>query len=139
MIFWKLHFLVYTLKAVTEMHLFPYKQKLFWLLTVFLDLWSDKKLSVWNCQSGVNKADFITSITGHSRLNLMALTETWIKPEDNATPAALSNNFSFSHTVWLEEVEVLVWSSLIIGNLLLYHLWVSTAPLNHIQLLLPTL
>ncbi len=28
----------------------------------------------------------------------MALTETWIKPEDNATPAALSNNFSFSHT-----------------------------------------
>ncbi len=28
----------------------------------------------------------------------MALTETWIKPEDNATPAALSNNLSFSHT-----------------------------------------
>ncbi len=27
----------------------------------------------------------------------MVLTETWIKPEDNATPAALSNNFSFSH------------------------------------------
>ncbi len=27
----------------------------------------------------------------------MALTETWIKPEDNATPAALTNNF-FSHT-----------------------------------------
>ncbi len=46
----------------------------------------------------LNKADFITSITSHSRLNLMALTETWIKPEDNATPAALSNNFSFSHT-----------------------------------------
>ncbi len=28
----------------------------------------------------------------------MALTETWIKPEDTDTPAALSNNFSFSHT-----------------------------------------
>ncbi len=28
----------------------------------------------------------------------MALTESWIKPEDYATPAALSNNFSFSHT-----------------------------------------
>ncbi len=27
----------------------------------------------------------------------MALTETWIKPEDNATPAAL-NHFYFSHT-----------------------------------------
>ncbi len=54
-------------------------------------------IGLWNCQSAVNKADFITSITSHSRLNLMALTQTWIKPEDNATPAALSNNFSFSH------------------------------------------
>ncbi len=48
-----------------------------------------------NCQSAFNKADLITFITSHSRLNLMALTESWIKPEDNATPAALSNNFSF--------------------------------------------
>ncbi len=60
-------------------------------------------IGLWNCQSAVNKADFITSITSHSRLNLMALTETWIKPEDNATPAALSNNFSFSHTPRLTE------------------------------------
>ncbi len=28
----------------------------------------------------------------------MALTETWIKPEDTTTPAALSTNFTFSHT-----------------------------------------
>ncbi len=28
----------------------------------------------------------------------MGLTETWIRPEDSATPAALSHNFSFSHT-----------------------------------------
>ncbi len=28
----------------------------------------------------------------------MALTETWIKPEDIATPAALSNNLALSHT-----------------------------------------
>ncbi len=55
-------------------------------------------IGLWICQSAVNKADFITSFTSHSRLNLMALTETWIKPEDTATPAALSNNFSFSHT-----------------------------------------
>ena len=55
-------------------------------------------IGLWNCQSAVNKADFITSIISHSNLNLMALTETWIKPEDTATPAALSNNFSFSHT-----------------------------------------
>ncbi len=60
-------------------------------------------IGLWNCQSSVNKADFITSITSHSRLNLTTLTETWIKPEDNATPAALSNNFSFSHTPRLTE------------------------------------
>ncbi len=55
-------------------------------------------VGLWNCQSDINKADLITAITIHSRLNLMALTETWIKPEENATPAALSDNFSFSHT-----------------------------------------
>ncbi len=55
-------------------------------------------IGLWNCQSAVNKADFITSISSYSRLNLMALIEAWIKPEDNSTPAALSNNFYFSHT-----------------------------------------
>ncbi len=29
---------------------------------------------------------------------ILSLTETWIRPEGSATPAALSNNFSFSHT-----------------------------------------
>ncbi len=56
------------------------------------------QIGLWNCQSAVNKADFIPSIATHSGLNLMALTETWIKPEDTATPAALSTNFTFSHT-----------------------------------------
>ncbi len=55
-------------------------------------------IGLWNCQSAVNKAVFIPSIATHSGLNLMALTETWIKPEDTATPAALSTNFTFSHT-----------------------------------------
>ncbi len=41
---------------------------------------------------------YVMVLNYNSRLNLMALTETWIKPEDNATPAALSNNFSLSHT-----------------------------------------
>ncbi len=61
-------------------------------------------IGFWNCQSAVNKADFITSITSHSRLNLMALTETWIKPEDTAIAAALSNNstFCFSLTSCLD-------------------------------------
>ncbi|XP_067268944.1 uncharacterized protein [Pseudorasbora parva] len=55
-------------------------------------------LGLWNCQSAVNKADFIPAFATHSNLNILALTETWIRPEDSATPAALSNNFSFSHT-----------------------------------------
>ena len=55
-------------------------------------------IGLWNCQSAVNKADFITSISSHSGLRLLALTETWIRPEDTATPAALSTNFAFSHT-----------------------------------------
>ncbi len=57
-----------------------------------------RPIGLWYCQSAVNKADFIPSIATHSGLNLMALTETWIKPEDTATPAALSTNFTFSHT-----------------------------------------
>uniref|UniRef100_A0A9J8B808 Endonuclease/exonuclease/phosphatase domain-containing protein n=1 Tax=Cyprinus carpio carpio TaxID=630221 RepID=A0A9J8B808_CYPCA len=55
-------------------------------------------VGLWNCQSAVNKADFISSIATHSGLSLMPLTETWIKPEDTATPAALSANFTCSHT-----------------------------------------
>lgn len=55
-------------------------------------------IGLWKCQSAVNKADFITSIALYSDLHLLALTETWLKPEDTATPAALSSNFTFSHT-----------------------------------------
>jgi len=51
-----------------------------------------------HCQSAVNKAHFIPAFADHSTLNILGLTETWIHPEDSATPAALSNNFSFSHT-----------------------------------------
>ncbi|XP_073714037.1 uncharacterized protein [Misgurnus anguillicaudatus] len=34
----------------------------------------------------------------HARFHTQSLTETWIKPEDTATPAALSNNYTFSHS-----------------------------------------
>ncbi len=48
----------------------------------------------------------------------MALTETWIKPEDTATPAALSTNFTFSTPfARLGGVEELVYSSQMNGNL----------------------
>ncbi|XP_051574271.1 uncharacterized protein LOC127452691 [Myxocyprinus asiaticus] len=55
-------------------------------------------VGLWNCQSAVNKADFIPAFATQSTLSILALTETWIRPEDTATPGALSNNFSFSHT-----------------------------------------
>ncbi len=55
-------------------------------------------MALWNCQSAVNKADFIPAFSLQSTLSILGLTETWIRPEDSATPAALSNNFSFSHT-----------------------------------------
>ncbi len=55
-------------------------------------------MALWNCQSAVNKADFISAFSLQSTLSILGLTETWIRPEDSATPAALSNNFSFSDT-----------------------------------------
>ncbi len=55
-------------------------------------------MALWNCQSAVNKADFISAFSLQSTLSILGLTETWIRPEDSATAAALSNNFSFSHT-----------------------------------------
>ncbi len=54
--------------------------------------------ALWNCQSAVNKADLISALSLQSTLSILGLTETWIRPEDSATPATLSNNFSFSHT-----------------------------------------
>ncbi len=55
-------------------------------------------VGLWNYQSAVNKADFISAFSLQSTLSILGLTETWIRPEDSATPAALSHNFSFSHT-----------------------------------------
>ncbi len=55
-------------------------------------------VGLWNCQSAVNKADFISAFSLQSTFSILGLTETWIRPEDSATPAALSHNFSFSHT-----------------------------------------
>ncbi len=55
-------------------------------------------MALWNCQSAVNKTDFISDLSLQSTLSILGLTETWIRPEDSATPAALSNYSSFSHT-----------------------------------------
>ncbi len=51
------------------------------------------ELSVSCQQSILHFGFFFTIHTQH-----LELTDTWIHPEDSATPAALSNNFSFSHT-----------------------------------------
>ncbi len=55
-------------------------------------------VGLWNCQSAVNKADFISAFSLQSTLSILGLTETWIRPEDSAIPATLSQNFSFSHS-----------------------------------------
>ena len=55
-------------------------------------------IGLWNCQSAVKKADFIPALASHASLDALALTETWIRPENTATPAALSVNHSFSHS-----------------------------------------
>ncbi len=53
-------------------------------------------MDLWNCQSAVNKSDLIPAIAFQTALNILGLTETWIRSEVSATPAAHSNNF-FSH------------------------------------------
>ncbi|XP_076846565.1 uncharacterized protein LOC143491441 [Brachyhypopomus gauderio] len=53
---------------------------------------------LWNCQSAVRKADFISALASHHSLHFLALTETWITPENSVTPAALSSAFNFSHS-----------------------------------------
>ncbi|KAJ8352004.1 hypothetical protein SKAU_G00234800 [Synaphobranchus kaupii] len=65
-------------------------------------LFSHKELSMvgglWNCQSAVLKADFITAYAKMKSLHFLAVTETWNAPDNTATPAALSAGDSFSHT-----------------------------------------
>ncbi|KAK3548963.1 hypothetical protein QTP70_022659 [Hemibagrus guttatus] len=53
---------------------------------------------LWNCQSAVRKADFISSLASHYSFDFLALTETWIPPQNTATPAALSSAYTFSHS-----------------------------------------
>ncbi len=36
-----------------------------------------------DCQSAVNKADFISAFSLQSTLSILGLTETWIRPEDS--------------------------------------------------------
>ncbi len=58
-------------------------------------------MGLWNCQSAVNKADLISAFCLRSTLSILGLTETWIRPEDSATPAALSNIFFLSTFFYL--------------------------------------
>ena len=58
---------------------------------------SSFSVGLWNCQSVVQKSDFCPTLA-MAFSYLLALTETWIRPENTATPAALMNNYVFSHT-----------------------------------------
>ena len=63
---------------------------------------------LWNCQSAVKKGDIrsrildlrsrISAYVSFMTLHFLALTETWITPENSATPAGLSTVYSFSQT-----------------------------------------
>ncbi|KAK3544105.1 hypothetical protein QTP86_001696, partial [Hemibagrus guttatus] len=53
---------------------------------------------LWNCQSAVRKADFISALASHYSFDFLALTGTWIPPQNTATPAALSSAYTFSHS-----------------------------------------
>ncbi len=74
-------------------------------------------MALWNCQSAVNKADFISTFSLQSTLSILGLTETWIRPEDSATPAAsLTISLSLTPHVKLAGVGALVCSFQITGN-----------------------
>ncbi|KAK3562720.1 hypothetical protein QTP86_005720 [Hemibagrus guttatus] len=53
---------------------------------------------LWNCQSAVRKADFISALASHYSFDFLALTETWISPQNTTTLAALSSAYTFSHS-----------------------------------------
>ena len=55
------------------------------------------KQELWNCQSAVKKAYTISAYASLQTLQFLALTKTLITLENNATPAALSTAYSFSH------------------------------------------
>ena len=59
---------------------------------------------LWNCHSAVNKTEFIQALANVSDIQVLALTETWIRPENTATPAVLSADNTFSHTLLGAEV-----------------------------------
>lgn len=44
---------------------------------------------LWNCQSTVNKPDLILVYTKHLCLDILALTDTWIKLHNNSIPTVL--------------------------------------------------
>ncbi|KAK3508073.1 hypothetical protein QTP70_012386 [Hemibagrus guttatus] len=53
---------------------------------------------LWNCQSAVRKADFISALASHYSFDFLALTETWISPQNTTTPAALPSAYTFSRS-----------------------------------------
>ncbi|KAL7831549.1 hypothetical protein SRHO_G00310520 [Serrasalmus rhombeus] len=53
---------------------------------------------LWNCQSAVQKTDFISALASFYSLHFLVLTDTWITHMNSATPTALSSAFHFSHS-----------------------------------------
>ena len=93
--------------------------------------------SLWNCQSAVKKTETISAYTLSQSLHFLALTETWIIPENTATPAALSAAYSFSHTPRASgRGGALVFSFPLTGPTLFFlFLTFQSPPLNSMQFL----
>lgn len=54
----------------------------------------------WNCRSAVKNGKLISAYGTLQSVDFSALTETWITPENTATPAALSSSdYVFSHSL----------------------------------------
>lgn len=53
---------------------------------------------LWDCQTAVNKVDFISVLASHYSLDFLALPETWISPQNSAMLDALSFSFCFFPT-----------------------------------------
>ncbi len=93
-------------------------------------------MALWNCQSAVNKADFISAFSVQSTLSILGLTETWIRPEDSATPLpSLTISPSLTPHVRLAGVGALVCSFQIIGNTQPTRPYAITTHLNLMRLL----
>ncbi len=93
-------------------------------------------MALWNCQSAVNKADFISAFSLQSTLSILGLTETWIRPEDSQPQLpSLTIYLSLTPHIKLAGMGALVCSFQIIVNTQPILPYAITTHLNLMRLL----